>query len=127
MTGLVAGLAALSLLIGCVSIASATMASVTERIPEFGLRRSLGARATDIALQIIAETAVIGVIGGLLGGNIGLVIILVVSITQSWTAVVDLSLLLLGPLIGVISGVTAGICPAVRASRISPIGALQHG
>ena len=127
MTGLVAGLAGLSLLIGCVSIAGATMASVTERIPEFGLRRSLGARTTDIAIQIITETAVIGIIGGLLGGNIGLVIIVVVSISQSWTAVVDPLLLLLGPVIGVISGVAAGICPAVRASRISPIGALQHG
>lgn len=126
MSGLLLGLAAMALLIGCVGIANATLTSIYERIPEIGLRRALGARPAHIAAQVLGETAVLGGIGGLLGMNLGLAAVLVVCVAQSWTAVIDPMLLALGPTLGVLTGVIAGLYPAWKASRISPVAALQH-
>ncbi|MCI1936173.1 MAG: ABC transporter permease [Bifidobacteriaceae bacterium] len=126
LSGLLVGLAVLALLIGCVGIANSTLTSIFERIPEIGLRRALGARPRHILAQILGETALLGGIGGLIGMSLGLAAILGVCFVQSWTPVIDPMLLLLGPLLGILTGTIAGIYPAVKASRISPITALQH-
>jgi putative ABC transport system permease protein len=72
------------------------------------------------------ETAILGLIGGLVGMSLGVMTVLGVCAAQSWTPVLDPLLLVLGPLLGILTGVIAGIYPAVKASRISPISALQH-
>jgi putative ABC transport system permease protein len=126
LSGLLLGLAALALFIGCVGIANSTLTSIFERIPEIGLRRALGARAVHVSAQVLGETAVLGLIGGLVGMSLGVVAVLGVCGVQSWTPVLDPLLLVFGPLLGILTGVLAGIYPAVKASRISPISALQH-
>src|SRR4030095_13764219 len=62
--GLIAGI---SLIVGGIGITNIMLASITERIREIGVRRAVGAKGRDIFVQIVVESAVVGVIGGLLG------------------------------------------------------------
>src|SRR6185295_5571265 len=64
-------LAAISLVIGAVGIANTTLVAVLERVNEIGLRRALGARPRHIALQFLAESAALGLLGGLIGTSGG--------------------------------------------------------
>ncbi len=61
------GIVAVFLVIGGVVIMNVMLATVTERTREIGLRKSLGARRSDILLQFLTETAVMSTIGGLIG------------------------------------------------------------
>lgn len=119
---LVAGLA---LLVGGVVAASLMFLSVTQRTDEIGLRRALGARASDIALQFVLEAACTTLVGGLLGtvlgaaGSLALAKHLLLPAGVSWTAVVG------GVVLSVLTGVAAGVAPAQRAARLAPAEALR--
>ena len=58
---------AIALLVGGVGIANIMIASVTERTPEIGLRRALGATQREIMLQFILEAALLSLLGGTVG------------------------------------------------------------
>lgn len=118
-------LAGVSLVIGAIGISNTTLVSVLERVPEIGLRRALGARRRHIALQFLAESAVLGASGGAAGAAVGLVCVVTVAALRSWTAVVAPEAVAAGPLLGVASGLLAGVYPAVRAARVEPTSALR--
>src|SRR6185437_8765112 len=71
LTILLAGIAALSLLVGGIGVMNIMLVSVTERTREIGLRKALGARPTVIRRQFMVEAALLGVAGGLLGVGLG--------------------------------------------------------
>lgn len=119
-------LAGVALVIGAVGIVNTTLVAVVERTGEIGLRRALGARPRHIAQQFLAEAAILGGVGGTLGTALALVTIVVVSVGQHWTPLVDPTTIYLAPVAGVLVGVLAGLYPALRASRLAPVDALQH-
>ncbi len=119
-------LAAICLIIGAVGIANTTFVSVLERVPEIGLRRALGARGAHIALQFLGESAVLGSMGGLVGTCLGIAAVSGVAAIREWTAVVEPWMTIPAPLLGTVTGLLAGLYPALRASRIQPIDALQR-
>lgn len=119
-------LAGICLVIGMVGIANTTLVSVLERVPEIGLRRAMGARPRQIALQFLLESVALGTAGGLVGSCVGLVVLLAVCIGQEWTAVAPPLVVLSGPMIGALAGFVAGTYPAMRASRIEPVAALRR-
>lgn len=123
---LVLALAVVTLVIGAVGIANTTLVAVVERTGEIGLRRALGAQPAHIARQFLTEAALLGGLGGILGTALALATILVVSLTQRWTPLIDPATVWLAPLAGVVIGVAAGTYPALRASRITPVEALQR-
>lgn len=118
--------AAVLLVIGVISIASTTFIAVTERTPELGLRRALGARPRHIAGLILTESIMTGLLGGLLGVSLGTVSLLGVCAAQGWGPVLEPQLLLVAPGVGVVSGLLAGLYPAVKASTIEPVEALRR-
>ena len=73
------GIVAVFLVIGGVVIMNVMLATVTERTREIGLRKSLGARRSDILLQFLTETAVMSTIGGAIGVALAYVFALVVA------------------------------------------------
>lgn len=116
----------IALLIGSVSIANAATAGIGARIGEIGLRRAVGARRTHIFVQLLAETTALGTVGGLAGVVVGLLVTVSVALVNSWAAVLDWRAALFASGISAACGLAAGFWPAIRATRISPVAALQR-
>jgi putative ABC transport system permease protein len=125
VTSLFLALSALSLLIGAVAIANATLLNVIERRGEIGLRRALGAQRAHIRRQITVEASMVGAVAGVVGASFGVIAIVLVSISRQWTATIDTSTVLAAPAIGLLTGAVAGIIPSVRASRTPPAETLR--
>jgi putative ABC transport system permease protein len=117
--------AAISLLIGGVGIANVMIGSVTERIPEIGLRRAIGATKPDVMLQFILEAAILSLIGGTsaLGTVHGLTVLAADIFKLPYQFEVSTAAIALSS--ALIVGVGAGLPPALRASHIDPVKALR--
>ncbi|MEU8762670.1 ABC transporter permease [Streptomyces sp. NPDC048659] len=125
LTGLVLSLAAVALLVGGVGIANTMVVGVMERRGEIGLRRALGARGGQIAVQFLLEAVLMGFVGGVAGLVLGGLTVYGYAFAQGWPAAVPLSLVAAGPAVSVLVAALAGIYPALRAARSSPTDALR--
>ena len=117
---------AVSLVTGGIVIANILLASVVERVREFGTRMALGATAGGIFAHVLAEVLVVTLIGGLLGLGLGTALTGVVAYFMQMPAVVSpfIATMSLSTAIGV--GLIAGLYPAVRAARLAPVEALRY-
>jgi putative ABC transport system permease protein len=121
-------IAAISLLVGGIGIMNIMLASISERVREIGIRKSIGATDSDIFVQILIESTVIAILGGLAGmaASFGLVkLIATVSPTDN-TPIVTATSLLVAFAFSAGIGVLAGIIPALKASKLNPIQALRY-
>lgn len=125
LNGLFLILAAVSLIIGTFGIANTTLVAVLERVPEIGLRRAVGARPFQIALQFVAESAALGALGGIVGTTLGILTVLAVSINRHWTPIMP-TWLIAAPVLGAVTGLLAGLYPAWQATRVEPSEALRR-
>ena len=125
VTSLYYALAALSLLVGTIAIANATLLNTMERRPEIGLRRALGAKRSHITRQIILEAAATGTIAGIIGTAIATLVVAAVAASRGWTTTIDPIIVLTAPLIGLATGAIAGTLPALRAARVAPATTLR--
>jgi len=123
--GLIAGI---SLLVGGIGIMNIMLASISERVREIGIRKSVGAGTSDIFIQILVESVVIAILGGIAGmaTSFGLVHMLSsVSPTENEPIITGASLGVAFSF-SVIVGIVAGIFPAIKAARLNPIQALRY-
>lgn len=119
-------LAAISLAVGAIGIANTTLVAVLERVPEIGLRRTLGARRRHIVSQFLCESTALGLIGGLVAAGLGVAVVVVVAVSQQWTPIMEPWTVAMAPALGGMTGLVSGAYPAFRASRIEPAAALRH-
>src|SRR3974390_326273 len=131
LTGtLAAGMVALVsifLVIGGVVIMNVMLASVTERTREIGIRKSLGARRTDILMQFLIEATVMAMVGGAIGVLVAWVLAVVVRNATPVPMSVPLLAVLLSIGISSAVGIFLGVYPARKASRLQPLPALPNG
>lgn len=117
----------ISLLVGGVGIANITIAAVTERTPEIGLRRAIGATQRDIMLQFILEAVILSLVGGIVAIVTvhGLTVVVADVFKLPYKFDSNTAALALGSALAV--GVGAGFLPALRASQLDPVKALRAG
>jgi putative ABC transport system permease protein len=132
---LLAGIAALSLLVGGIGIMNIMLVSVTERTREIGLRKAIGAPSSAILQQFLIEAATLSLIGGLIGMLIAWMLgnfVTILTALKEWpnpdglatpfpfTAAIGAALF------SAFIGVVFGLYPALSASKLDPIVALRH-
>jgi putative ABC transport system permease protein len=123
--GLIAGI---SLLVGGIGIMNIMLASISERVREIGIRKSIGATDRDVFVQILIESVVIAVLGGIAGmiTSYALVQFIAVLAPTENTPIVTATALLLAFSFSVFIGILAGLIPAMKAARLNPIQALRY-
>jgi len=123
--GLIAGI---SLLVGGIGIMNIMLASISERVREIGIRKSVGASTSDIFIQILVESVVIAGLGGLAGL---LTSFALVNMLSSFSPTGNVPVITVGALTvafasSALVGVLAGIFPAIKAAKLNPIQALRY-
>ena len=126
MLSLLAGVAAVSLLVGGIGIMNILLLSVTERTREIGLRVALGATRGDVIRQFVTEAVLLSIVGGLLGTAVGA--LASGSLERFFRYSIDISIASSVAAIAVaaVLGIIFGVYPARRAAGLDPIEALHH-
>jgi putative ABC transport system permease protein len=115
----------ISLFVGSVGVMNIMLVSVTERTPEIGIRKALGATRRRILLQFLFESSVICLLGGAIGIVLAAILTAIVNATLM-PASLSLPILGIAVLISILVGLVAGVAPAYRGARMDPIEALRH-
>jgi len=126
MTALLAGIAAVSLLVGGMGIMNIMLLSVTERTREIGIRRAVGARARDVRSQFVLEAVALSVAGGLLGVVVGLAAARGLSHYLRWSTTISPAAVILSVGVAAAVGIFFGWYPAKQAARLDPIQSLRY-
>jgi len=125
-TYLLAGIAAVSLLVGGIGIMNIMLVSVTERTREIGVRKALGATKLNILLQFLIEAVVLCLLGGFLGVLLGTGVANIFHNSLQWNTQVSPMSVLLAFGFSAAVGVIFGVWPARRAAQLDPILALRY-
>jgi putative ABC transport system permease protein len=123
---LLAGVAAVSLIVGGIGIMNIMLVSVTERTREIGIRLAIGARQRDVLMQFLVEAVALACIGGLIGVALGLGASLLTSKLAGWNVIIAPSSIVISFTFAALIGILFGFYPARRASQLNPIEALRH-
>lgn len=126
LTGLLAAVAAVSLLVGGIGIMNIMLVSVTERTREIGIRLAIGAVQRQVLGQFLVEAIVLSLLGGLIGIAVGLGIALAVQRVLRFPLIIDVWTIGAAFAFCALIGVAFGFFPALRAARMDPIDALRR-
>ena len=120
------GIAAISLLVGGIGIMNIMLVSVAERTREIGIRKAIGARRSHIMMQFLIEACVLSILGGLIGLGLSAVGLRIFEAIADMTISIEWRAAVAALLFCVVIGVAFGSYPAAKASKMTPIEALQR-
>jgi putative ABC transport system permease protein len=126
LTRLVAGVAAISLLVGGVGIMDVMLVSVAERMHEIGIRKALGATDHQILSQFLIEATMLSLAGGITGIILAFLIDFLLHVFTNLTPFISWQVVVLATFVSLLVGVTFGSIPALKAARKDPIDALRN-
>jgi putative ABC transport system permease protein len=124
-TGFIAGIAAISLLVGGIGIMNILLVSVSERNREIGIRKAIGATNRQILHQFLVEGLALSVGGGAIGIGVSYLINLLLRLYSNWHPVISIPILVLAVGVSVGAGILFSVAPALKAARKNPIDALR--
>ncbi len=126
LTIFIAGVSAISLLVGGIGVMNIMLVSVTERTREIGIRKSLGAKTSNILFQFLTESVILCLIGGVIGLMLGVVGAYTIASIMNISIELQLSTILIAVGFSSAIGIFFGIYPARSAAKMLPIDALRH-
>jgi putative ABC transport system permease protein len=131
ITTFVTAIGGISMIVAGVSILNIMMMSVTERIKEIGIMRSIGAQKKEVMWMFLYEALILGVVGSLIGGVLSLlggyaISSMMLQTTKYLFVPSSLVNIVYGVSFGIVVCLICGIYPAWRAANLSPIDALRH-
>ncbi len=126
VTLLISGVAAISLIVGGIGVMNIMMVTVTERTREIGIRKSIGARNSDIMLQFVMEAIILTFMGGILGIILGWLAGMLAGYIIGTESVISVSSIFVAVAISSAIGIIFGVYPARKAARLDPIEALRY-
>ena len=115
-----AGIAAISLLVGGIGIMNIMFVSVTERTREIGIRKAIGAKNRDILIQFLTESIILSLSGGLIGVGFAYLISWLLKTFGSLSSLITATPIILALSFSTAIGLIFGIFPAMRAARLKP-------
>lgn len=135
-----AGIAAISLLVGAIGIANTMFMSVMERTRQIGVLKALGTTDREVAELFIIESSILGLLGGLMGIFLGFIASGIVSEIGSRVLIasgggarglssltyISPELVLFALVFSIIIGALSGFLPARRAAKLQPVEALRY-
>ncbi|HID93668.1 MAG TPA: ATP-binding cassette domain-containing protein [bacterium (Candidatus Stahlbacteria)] len=136
---MLAGIAAISLIVGGIGIMNIMLVTVTERTREIGIRKAVGAKRRDILVQFLMESMVLAFAGGVIGILLGVIFANTLGnmmvgagtfgprfLRGGGQSVITLSSILLAFFFAVGVGIFFGMYPANKASKLDPVEALRY-
>ena len=125
-TNLLAGIAAVSLLVGGIGIMNIMLVSVTERTREIGIRLAIGAKGRDVLLQFLVEAVVVSMIGGAAGIALGFGFAELATRVWNYPTAVSMGAIAMAFGFSAVIGIFFGFYPARKAAALDPIDALRY-
>ncbi|MBI5037973.1 MAG: ABC transporter permease [Candidatus Kerfeldbacteria bacterium] len=126
ITGMLSGIAAISLLVGGIGVMNIMLVSVTERVKEIGLRKAIGASSYDILIQFLVEAMFLTFLGGAIGIGLAFITGFILEAKIGLSPIISIETMLLAFVFTALVGVFFGVAPAIRAARLDPINALKY-
>jgi putative ABC transport system permease protein len=126
LTGLMAAIAAISLVVGGIGVANVMLVTVRERTREIGVRRAVGATRRDIVMEFLVYAVVTSIIGGVLGLGVGIAAGYIGGSALSVAPAFSALTVTLAIVVAAAVGILAGLGPAVQAASIEPTMALRY-
>ena len=123
---LLAGIAAVSLVVGGIGIMNIMLVSVTERTREIGVRKALGATGNNILFQFLIEAVVLCILGGAIGVAVGSGGAYALSKVFAWNTAISSQSVVMAFAFSAAVGLVFGVWPARRAAKLDPIQALRY-
>ena len=119
------GVTSISLVVGGIVIMNIMLVSVSERTKEIGIRKSIGARRSDIVKQFLAESTMLSLCGGAIGISIAYLLAKLVAMLTPVPTALPLMAVTFALFVSASVGLVSGVYPAWRAARLDPIEALR--
>lgn len=125
LTKLIAGVAAISLIVAGIGIMNVMLVSVSERVREIGIRKAVGATNRQILGQFMIESTIISSVGGLSGIILAYFIDLAIRLSTDFKPIISWQIVVIATGVSIMVGVVFGSAPALKAARKDPIEALR--